>query len=337
MPGSDRLLITDIARQAGVSPATVSRAFNRPELLNAATLAHIRETAKRLGFRRNRLGSSLRSGQSRTLGLVMPTMANPVFAACFEGAERCAHEAGYSVMLTTNGYDARRELEAARELIEHRVEGLILTVGDPDDSATLRELDAGGVPYLLVYNESDHHPFISVDNAAAAGDMIEHLAEQGHRRIAFISGPLDASDRARTRLDGLRQRARRLGLPAPEHVTMAGHTAIESDRLKRLMSERQRPTALFCSNDLLATAVISALAALDCRVPQEMSVAGFDGTDFAALMVPSLATVHQPSGDIGYLACQQLLYALQRQTPRSQRLPHRLVPGGTVAHLATPQ
>lgn len=335
MSSTPRPLITDIARQAGVSPATVSRAFNRPELLNAATLAHIRKTAERLGFRRNRLGSSLRSGSTKTLGLVLPTMANPVFAACFEGAESQARAAGYSVMLTTSSYHAERELEAVRELIGHRVEGLLLTVGDPQRSETLDELDAGGMPYVLVYNESDRHPFISVDNAAAAADMMTHLAAQGHRRVAFVSGPLDASDRARSRLSGLRRRMRELDLPAPEHLIMAGHTAIENAQLQRLMTERLRPTALFCSNDLLATAVIASLDVLGYRVPQDISVAGFDGTDFAGLLVPSLATVHQPSADIGREACQQLLCALQGGTPRSQHLPHRLLPGGTVTPLET--
>jgi len=334
MPSASRLSLVEIARRAGVSPATVSRAFNRPELLSEATRERILETARRLGFRPNKVGSSLRSGSTRTLGLLLPTMANPVFAACFEGAEERALEAGYSVMLATTGYDSERERTAARSLLDHRVEGLILTVSDPADSATLEELTANGVPFVLAYNESETHPFVSVDNHAAAGDMVEHLVANGHRQLAMISGPLDASDRASKRLDGVLDRAACLGLPAPVHVSMPQHTAADRSRLASLMALPTPPTALFCSNDLLASAVIFELAALGLRVPKDVSVCGFDGMAFGALMVPSLASVHQPSFEIGSQACQELLNALGGECSRSLRLPHRLFGGGTVASLS---
>ncbi|MDH4571243.1 LacI family DNA-binding transcriptional regulator [Salinicola acroporae] len=326
--------LVQIAERVGVSPATVSRAFNRPELLNDATRERILATARQLGFRPSKVGSSLRSGSTRTLGLLLPTMSNPVFAACFEGAEERALKAGYSVMLATTGYDARREREAARSLLDHRVEGMILTVADPARSATLAELAASGVPFVLAYNESDRHPFVSVDNFAAAGDMVEQLVASGHRRLAMISGPLDASDRASKRLDGVLDRAARLDLPAPTHVSMPRHTAADRDRLRSLLSSPRPPSALFCSNDLLAASVIAELATLGLRVPDDLSVCGFDGMAFGALMVPSLASVHQPSSEIGSQACHELLKALAGGSSRSVRLPHRLSGGGTVARLA---
>ncbi|WIX32453.1 LacI family DNA-binding transcriptional regulator [Salinicola sp. JS01] len=327
---ASRPSLIQVAEQVGVSPATVSRAFNRPELLNAATRERILSTAKRLGFRPNKVGRSLRSGSTRTLGLLLPTLANPVFAACFEGAEAAALDAGYSVMLATTGYDSERERLAARSLLDHRVEGLILTVADPADSATLNELGSSGVPFVLAYNESDEHPCVSVDNHAAAGDMVSHLAAQGHRQLALISGPLAASDRAARRLTGAMARAETLGLPAPIHVSMSRHTAADRCRLKELLAAPQPPSALFCSNDLLAAAVIAELATLGRRVPDDLSVCGFDGMDFGALMVPSLASVHQPSREIGSHACRELLAALAGRPSHSQRLPHRLLDGGTV-------
>ncbi|WP_205909468.1 LacI family DNA-binding transcriptional regulator [Salinicola lusitanus] len=332
MPSS-RPSLVQIAERVGVSPATVSRAFNRPELLSDATRERILATARQLGFRPSKVGSSLRSGSTRTLGLLLPTMSNPVFAACFEGAEERALKAGYSVMLATTGYDSRRERAAAHSLLDHRVEGMILTVADPARSATLAELTASGLPFVLAYNESDRHPFVSVDNLAAAGDMVEHLAASGHRRLAMISGPLDASDRASKRLDGVLDRAARLDLPAPTHVSMPRHTAADRDRLRSLLSSPRPPTALFCSNDLLAASVIAELATLGLRVPDDLSVCGFDGMAFGALMVPSLASVHQPSSEIGSQACHELLNALGGGSSRSVRLPHRLSGGGTVARL----
>ena len=206
---SPRFSIIEVARKAGVSPATVSRAFNQPEIVHPDTLAHIRSIAKRAGFRPNRVGRSLRSGSTRTIGLILPTLSNPVFAECFEGAERRARESGYSVMLTATGYDPAVESAAVQGLMDHQVDGLILTVADVAKSATLDDLDSAGMPYVLVYNESASHPYASVDNRAAACDMVTHLAQLGHKRIALVTGPLTASDRARRRLVGARACAKK--------------------------------------------------------------------------------------------------------------------------------
>ncbi|WP_094857017.1 LacI family DNA-binding transcriptional regulator [Bordetella genomosp. 10] len=326
-----RLSIIDIAHDAGVSPATVSRAFNRPDLLKPDTLQRIKTVARRHGFRPNRVGSSLRSGSTRTLGMVLPTLRNPVFAECFEGAEQYAHAQGYSVMVASTGYAPATEADAVQSLIDHQVEGLILTVGNAARSATLRMLAGQNLPYVLAYNESSTHPFVSVDNGAAAGDMVSLLAARGHRRIAIVSGPLTASDRARRRLAGARGQARKLGLEEVVHLPMASHTEADGERLRGLLRARPAPTALFCSNDLLAASVISRLRGLGLSVPADISVCGFDGMTFARLLVPPLTTIEQPSHDIGARACANLLACLQGETPPSVRLAHRLIPGGTVA------
>ncbi|HTK00782.1 MAG TPA: LacI family DNA-binding transcriptional regulator [Bordetella sp.] len=325
--------ILDIARDAGVSPATVSRAFNRPELLRPDTLRRIEQVARKFGFRPNRVGSSLRSGSTRTIGMALPTLSNPVFAECFEGAEAWAHANGYSIMVTTTGYDVAREAEAVHSLIDHQVEGVLLTVANAARSATLRELAHDGRPYVLVYNESASHPHVSVDNTAAAGEMVRWLAGEGHSSIALVTGPLAASDRARRRLQGARACARELGLPQPVHLSMPLHTAADAELLRQVLRQRPAPTALFCSNDLLAASAIAELRGLGLRVPEDLSVCGFDGMHFAKLMVPPLTTVEQPSRDIGARACAQLLARLRGESaePLSLRLPHRLITGRTVA------
>ncbi|ARP88428.1 LacI family DNA-binding transcriptional regulator [Bordetella genomosp. 9] len=323
--------ILDIARDAGVSPATVSRAFNRPALLRPDTLRRIEAVAREHGFRPNRVGSSLRSGSTRTLGMALPTLCNPVFAECFEGAEAWAHANGYSIMVTTTGYDLAREADAVRSLIDHQVEGLMLTVANAARSATLRQLGESGLPYVLVYNESPSHPFVSVDNTAAARDMVRWLASQGHSRVALVTGPLSGSDRARRRLQGARACARELGLPEPEHLTMPSHTAADGALLRAAVSRGSPPTALFCSNDLLAASVIAQLRGFGMRVPDDVSVCGFDGMHFASLMQPPLTTVEQPSREIGARACAQLLARLAGDAAASLRLPHQLITGRTVA------
>jgi DNA-binding LacI/PurR family transcriptional regulator len=326
--------IVDIARDAGVSPATVSRAFNQPDLLRPDTLRRITQVARDNGFRPNRLGSSLRSGNTRTLGLVLPTLSNPVFAQCFEGAERHAHEHGYSVRVATAGYSGTGEAAAVRGLVEHQVDGLLLTVANTARNATLSALAAEGLPFVLAYNESPSHACVAVDNAAAAGDMVRLLADNGHRHIGIVTGPLRASDRARRRLHGARAYARKVGLPQPAHLEMNVHAGVDADVLMAALQQAHSPTALFCTSDLLAAAVISQLAAAGLSVPCDMSVCGFDGMDFAALMVPALTTVHQPCRDIGAGACANLLAQLSGVHTPALRLPHRIVIGQTVASVA---
>ncbi len=148
------------------------------------------------------MGRSLRAGRSRTIGLLLLTLTNPVFADCFEGAEQYARRAGYSVMMATTNYQPAIEADAVQALIDHQIDGLILTVGNPARNATLQALEQAQVPHVLAYNESGSHPFVSVDNRAAARDMVQRLADLGHRRIALVTGPLAASDRARGRLAG---------------------------------------------------------------------------------------------------------------------------------------
>lgn len=330
---TQRASILDIAKRANVSPATVSRAFSQPELLRADTLARIQSTALEIGFRPNRVGRSLRSGRSQTVGLILPTLANPVFAECLAGAEDYARSQGYSVMVSTTRYDPDREQTAVQALLDHRVDALILTVADAARSPCLEALAHTGIPYVLAYNEARDHPFVSVDNRGAAGEVIDALASFGHRRIAFVSGPLSASDRARSRLAGARAKARKLGLNALGHLMMPAHTASDLNTLAGALASPQSPTALFCSNDLLAAAVIADLVRLGLRVPHDISVCGFDGMAFGSLMTPALSSLEQPNQEIGARACAHVLHRLNDAefAPASMRLPHRLILGATIA------
>lgn len=323
---------------AGVSPATVSRAFSQPELVARATLDRIRDVAQEQNFRPNRVGRSLRSGRSRTLGLIMPTLANPVFAECLEGAERHARAEGFSVMVSTTGYDPASETRAVQRLLDHQIDALLLTVADAATSACLPLVRDSGLPYVLVYNESADHPYVSVDNVAAAGDLACALAAQGHRHLAFVTGPLRASDRAVRRLQGAREQYAALGLPPVHHVEMPAHTASDFRALADMLTDAPELTALFCSNDLLATAVIADLARLGLQVPRDLSVCGFDGMAFGRLMTPALTSLEQPNTAIGEHACAYLLEVLQGEAltdaPLALRLPHRLMAGSTVGPAA---
>lgn len=330
----NRPSIVDVARDAGVSPATVSRAFNQPGLLRPETLRRITQVARAKGFRPNRLGSSLRSGSTRTVGVVLPALSEPVFALCLEGAERHAREQGYSIRVAAAGHAVAGETAAVRSLVEHQVDGVLLAAANAARSTAPGWLAEQGVPYVLACNESSSHPCVAIDNAAAAGDMVGLLAENGHRRIAVVTGPLRISEHARRRLQGARARVRKLGLPEPAHVQMRSHDIADADVLAALLQQAAAPTALFCSSDLLAVSVIAALAAAGLSVPRDMSVCGFGAMDFAAAMRPALTTVQQSCRDIGARACESLLAQLRGEAAGRLLLPHRIVGGHTVASLA---
>src|SRR5690606_15249242 len=250
---------------------------------------------------------------------------------CFEGAEMRARQSGYSVMMTATHYDPDLEIDAVHRLIDHQLDGIILTVANARASSVLKMLKRHGMSYVLAYNESAVHPCAAVDNHAAASDMIRHLAKLGHRHIAFVSGPLNLSDRAKSRLAGARHSAVELGLKRVQHVIMPSHTGSDTETVRDLLQSATRPSALFCSNDLLATAVIASIKELGGSVPDDISVAGFDGIRYGAFMSPSLATIEAPGYEIGKAACHLLLQQIEQRSTGSQQLPHRLIVGASVA------
>jgi len=207
--------IKDVAAHAGFSIATVSRAINAPHTVNPVTLDKVRQSIDALRFRPNPLGRQLRGERTRLIGVIVPTLANPVFAECLQGIDELAAAHGYRLMLMTTQYDADRERRAIETLREHRVEGLILTVTDADTHPLLDELDRDGLLYVLMHNDTVRRPSVSVDNRLAAYEGVRMLIAHGHRRILMLAGTLAASDRARQRHLGYAQAMQQAGLMPP--------------------------------------------------------------------------------------------------------------------------
>ncbi len=203
--------------------------------------------------------STLRRGptSSSTIGVLVPNMVNSVFGECIEGMEDAARSEGYSLVVTFTNYDVNREEGAVNSLIDHGIAGLLLTVADANASAALALLDRQHFPYALVYNQVNHQPrsTISVDNTKASHDLVEVLIEHGHRSIGMVVGSLQASDRSVRRLEGYRAALKAHGIPTGPIVEIPFEN-IDDDqllwRLKEAMADVPRPSAFFCSNDMLA-------------------------------------------------------------------------------------
>ncbi|AOK09732.1 TPA: substrate-binding domain-containing protein [Burkholderia vietnamiensis] len=326
--------IKDVAALAGFSIATVSRAINAPHTVSPATLAAIRTAIDTLQFRPSPLGRQLRGERTRLVGVVVPTVANPVFADCLQGIDELATAAGFKLILMTTEYDAARERHAIETLREQRVEGLILTVADADTHPLLDMLDRDGPHYVLMHNDTQRRPSVSVDNRRAAYDGVRLLTARGHRRVLMLAGSLAASDRARQRHLGYAQALAEADVATLPPVEVDFNAAELPDAvLAHLTARATRPTALFCSNDLLAMVVMRGLRRAGFSVPDDLSVLGFDGIAIGELLTPPLASVATPNQDIGRHAWRRLVDCIGGASIErtSLILPHTVRDGATVA------
>ena len=306
--------ILEVAREAGVSVATVSRVFNLPDKVAPATREHVENIARTLGYLPNASARTLRTQRSRVLGVVLPTLTNPVFAECLEGIAQAAVAGGYAISPFPTDYLLDQEDRAVNLLLAGNVDGMILVVSNPATSTALQRLAEVGLPYVLAYNQHPDHPCVSVNSELAVADVVTHLATLGHRRIAMVSGLLSASDRAQQRCRGYARGMEQAGLRA-QPVLQVPFVAAAPEVLGEALNNQDRPTALVCSNDLLAIRSIRAAHLAGLAVPRDLSVVGFDGIALGQDLTPQLSTVVQPNADIGRHSVELLAQAVASGSP----------------------
>lgn len=328
--------ITEVARRAGLSAATVSRVFNTPGIVARDTRDKVLKIAADVGYVANASARTLRTRHSRVLGVVLPTLTNPVFAECLQGIAVEAARAGYAISPCTTEYDQVTEVDAVARLLASGVDALILVVSNPDDSSALTHVQQTGKPYVLAYHRTDSHPCVGVDNIGAVQALIGRLAAAGHQHIGMVTGQRQASDRAQQRCKGYTLGMQAAGLdPLPIWEVPFAATAVQV--LQRHLSEHTPPTALVCSNDLLAIRAIRAACLAGFSVPEDISVVGFDGIAMAADLTPSLASISQPNRQIGSTCVTLLCHALAGHQPLTARdsvnLPYGWANGESCLHL----
>ena len=306
--------IQEVAKQAGVSSATVSRVFNLPDKVTEATRQRVERIAKALGYMPNASARTLRTQRSRVLGVVLPTLLNPVFAECLDGIASAATAAGYAILPITTDYQLAQEDQAVNLLLAGNVDGMILIVSNPSTSQALKRLQAAKLPYVLAYNRHSAHPCVSVDSQAAVVSLVAHLAKLGHERIALVSGQLAASDRAQQRFKGFQNGMQLAGLKTA-HLLEVPFVKTAAQEVSKLLLTKDRPTALICSNDLLAIRSIRAAHLARLSVPNDLSVVGFDGIAIGEDLTPMLSTITQPNAEIGLRATGLLVQALAGGRP----------------------
>lgn len=306
--------IADVARQAGVSPATVSRYLvGKPVRTERAIARAIEE----LRFRPNHVARSLKSGRTAHLALVVPDVTNPFFAAVVKGAESISRQAGYTMGLYNT--DESRELEAQIVLdLPGRVDGVILAPA-AEDTAGHKQLAEAGVPVVFLDREVlpvGQCDTVVVDNLGGARDAADHLVGLGHRRIGLISGP-EESTPGRERTQGFVAALESWNVPpAGVHVVCGGfHEDGGYQAMLRLLALPEPPTAVFATNNLMTFGALRALRDMAIAVPAQLSIIGFDDHPLAPLLSPALTVVHRPMEEQGVLAMRLLLQRLRGTQP----------------------
>jgi LacI family transcriptional regulator len=301
-----RATIRDVARVAGVSDGTVSNTLNRPHLVNAETRERVHAAMEAVGYVPNAAARALRVGRSRTIGLVVLDFGNPFFAEVAAGAEQVATEAGADLALFNTGIGMlARESRLLHRLAERRLDGLIITPNDVDDPL-LATIEERGTPVVVLAREvpSRRRSAVRSDDVLGGELAARHLLANGHRHLAYAGwrhderyvGAVHAANAAGARItwigtasDGFAD-----GLAAGERLTA--------------LPTADRPSAVFCANDLIATGLVQTVTRQGLRIPDDLAVVGFDDTDLAsAACAVELTSVHQPAAEIGRAAVRLVL------------------------------
>ena len=334
-PRQKGVTIREIAREARVSTATVSRALRHPDRVSPRTREAVLVAARRHHYVADGLAGSLASRRSEILGLVIPTIMNSIYAFSTQAVQRAAQEAGYTTLVCISEFSPAEEERLIVKLIERRVDGLILT--GATRSQRIRELiRRHGVPCIITWIESSQAevPSVSFSNAEGVRMAIEHLASLGHRRIGFVCGRTLVNDRAAERLRSYHASMQRLGLDVDSGAVLErdfdyseGYAA-----LRQIALRDPRPTAVHCANDVQAIGALQACRDLGIAVPGEMSIIGFDDHPVARFTTPQLTTIRVPAAEMGQRAARALIASLRDGVPMgSVELPLDLVMRGSTA------
>ncbi len=301
----------EISKLAGVSPATVSRALHSPHLVRKATRERIAQAMQTADYVYNATAADLSRRRSTTIGVIIPTTRSLVFSTSLLAIQEAAQENNFTIMAGSSKYDPATESALIAQFQERRLAGIILTGFLNGQQALIRRLVRDGMPCIVIWDKPDEPDlsYVGFDNRKATYAITDYLVGLRHRRIGLIIGPYSKVDRVRRRLEGFLAALKDRGIPhAPELIIEKEPTLVDGrEAMTRLMSLPERPTAVLAASDTLAVGAMAAARDLGLRIPQDVSLAGFDDIDVAAFCNPPLTTVRVPAYEIGRLAVKVIL------------------------------
>ncbi len=323
--------LADLAREAGTSPSTASRALSGRGYVSSDLRTKLHEAAERLGYVPNLSARTLKQRTSRVVGVVVSDLGNQFYARLAAGIEQVLREAGYQMVILGDNSETAAELEGARTFVAMRAPGVIMT---PVSGEAAGVLAAQGVAVVEVDRRLATTPCdaVVIDNERGASEATSHLLELGHRRVGLLVVDTDWTSDA-GRVEGYRNAHARAGVPIDERliIRVPVHAPDAEDRLGRLFAY-EAPTAIFAANNLLAEQAWRLLRKRSLRLPREISLVGFDDVSWMEMVDPPITVVDQPTVEIGRCAARLLLERIEDPgaAPRSERLqPSLIVRGST--------
>ena len=319
--------LEDVAREANVSTATVSRCLNSPDRVVEATRRRVLEVVQKLGYSPNFGARALAAKRTNTIGAIIPTMENAIFARGIQAFQEELRELGVTLSVASSSYQEDIEAEQIRTLTARGADGLLL-IGHHRDKEIYRFLEKQGVPFLAAWVYDPDEPAISIgfDNRQAMKDLAMEVIALGHNKIGLISAEQKGNDRARSRLIGIHDAMRENCIsPDTLHLIETPY-GVESGAIAfaELMKHPDRPTVVMCGNDVLAVGAIRQAKQMGLRVPQDISITGFDDIELATIANPALTTVHVPHRKMGRNAARMLVAMVNegKQLKSTQLMTH---------------
>lgn len=326
--------LEELAVRTGISAATLSRALNRPEMVRPELRARALKFLDDANYIPNGGARSLALRQTKTMGAVIPTVDSALFARLVDGFQKTIQERGYQLLLTSTSYSASREAAEVRALVERGVDGLLL-VGRTRDRKLAEILKRHRVPVVTSchYERDSSWPCVGWDNVAEASRIAQYLIDLGHRRFGVLAGIMKDNDRASDRVLGFRNALERKGIELPPQYVIERPYSIPDARgaVHRLLRLPDPPTAIMCGNDILAYGALQECLWQGVRVPDEVSITGFDDIDMAAYCRPGITTLHVPAHEVGQLAAKLILGMSEDQAPEHIYLNLELIVRGSTA------
>ncbi len=309
--------LEDVARLAAVSTATISRVLNYPDKVSIKTRKRVEGAIDTLGYTPNFGGRALALNRTTTVGAIIPTIANAMFASGIQAFQEVLAEAGVTLLIASTGYDPDRELQQIKSLLANGAGGLLL-IGNERPEETRSFLKKRNVPFVIswCYSNDPAQIFVGFDNYKAAYAAAKEILCCGHREIAMISGITHGNDRAFDRQQGVRSAIKDFANGARLTEVVEAKYVLEHGRsaFATIVSGREPVTAIICGNDVLAAGAMMGARDKGIKVPEEISIVGFDDIGLASVLTPPLTTVRVPQIEMGRAAAQALLDRISGQS-----------------------
>ncbi|MFT4700663.1 MAG: LacI family transcriptional regulator [Yoonia sp.] len=309
--------LLDVAEMAGVSTATVSRCLNFPDQLAANTRTKVKLAVKTLGYSPNFGARAMAARRTNTIGAIIPTMENAVFARGLQAFQEELRQHGFTMLVASTSYRPDLEAEQIRSLVARGADALLL-IGHERDPEIYNFLETQGVPALVTwaFDSGSARPSVGFNNKAANYAMAAEVIAFGHRELALISAETSTNDRAHARHLGIQSAMTDAGMMPETLRFIETPYGIENGAkaFEKIMQDPIRPTAVFCGNDVLGVGALQRARQMGIRVPEDVSIVGFDDIELAQITYPALTTVHVPHREMGRRAALALVGLIQDST-----------------------